>query len=66
MEMRREHESSNTVTEQQAARYLGFSLPTLRRWRYAGPAHIKIGRSIRYIRADLDRFMDAHRSAEKS
>ena len=66
METHRENENSSTVTEREAARYLRFSLPTLRRWRYAktGPAHIRVGRSIRYLRADLDRFLAAHRSED--
>jgi excisionase family DNA binding protein len=63
METNSENDNSTTVTEREAAQCLGFSLPTLRRWRYAktGPAHIRVGRSIRYLRADLDRFIAAHR-----
>jgi predicted DNA-binding transcriptional regulator AlpA len=66
METYRENENSSTVTEREAAQRLGFSLPTLRRWRYAktGPTHITVGRSIRYLPADLDRFLAAHRSED--
>jgi hypothetical protein len=35
METHRENENITTITEREAAQRLGFSLPTLRRWRYA-------------------------------
>jgi excisionase family DNA binding protein len=66
METNSENENITTITEREAAQCLGFSLPTLRRWRYAktGPTHISVGRNIRYLRADVDRFLAAHRSED--
>ena len=54
------------LDENDAADYLGLSLATLRRYRYGiGDRHglpvIKIGRAVRYARADLNRFIAAHR-----
>ena len=60
-----------TLSETDAARYLGVSPFTLRQSRLArwtkpyrqprGPAWLKLGRSVRYAVADLDAFLDAHR-----
>ena len=46
-------------SETQAALYLGISPRTLQAWRCRGdgPAFIKVGRSVRYDRAELDRFI---------
>lgn len=43
------------VNEHQAARYLGLSVKTLRRWRWSGhsPAFYKLGSAVRYSLADL-------------
>jgi excisionase family DNA binding protein len=55
-------ESSTLLTRQQAAEYLGVRAQTLAAWasskRYGLPM-IRVGRSIRYRRADLDRWLDA-------
>ena len=52
-----------TLTEEQAARYVNYSIPFLRltRRENRGPAFLRIGRSIRYRIADLDAWMAAHR-----
>lgn len=44
--------------ERAAARMLGLSPHTLARWRWIGqgPAYRKFGKSVRYSRADLDKF----------
>jgi predicted DNA-binding transcriptional regulator AlpA len=53
-----------TLAESQAAEYVGMSLSWLRSARFgvtkaAPPPHIRIGRSIRYRRADLDAWLNA-------
>lgn len=47
------------MSEARAALYLDNSPRTLQAWRIAGtgPAFIKLGRSVRYDRAELDRFI---------
>jgi predicted DNA-binding transcriptional regulator AlpA len=53
--------SSSTVLldETNAARILGLSVKTLRRWRWAGkgPAFRKLGRAVRYALSDLEAFI---------
>ena len=53
---------NNTLTEKEAADYLGTSLSTLRRRRSARrePAFIQFDRSIRYRRETLEKFLDDH------
>lgn len=48
-----------TWREEQAAEYLGMKVTTLRQWRFLsrGPVYLKIGRSVRYRREDLDAFL---------
>lgn len=52
------------LDEEASSKYLG-GVPegTLRQWRYLGkgPAYVKIGRHVRYRRADLDMFIAAQR-----
>ena len=49
-----------TLTEKEAANYLGLSLSTMRRRRAAGrpPRFLRIGGSIRYTKQELDRFIE--------
>jgi hypothetical protein len=55
-----------SVNEISAANYIGLAPATLRQARCHGeregktpvPKHIKIGRSVRYLREDLDQFLD--------
>jgi predicted DNA-binding transcriptional regulator AlpA len=56
------------LNEGQAARLLGLQVATLRRWRWAGrgPAHLKIGSSVRYDPAELDAFLAAARRTSTS
>lgn len=51
------------LTEKEVSVRYKWPLPTLRNWRHAhkGPPYIKVGRSIRYKVADVDRFMAVHR-----
>ena len=58
-----------TFTEKQAARYIGMSKYFLQRDRCCGvtgrrtpgPAFIKMGRSVRYLKDDLDQWINQHR-----
>lgn len=51
------------ICERDAARYIGMSVAYMRQARMhgRGPAYVKLGRSVRYFRADLDRFIADHR-----
>jgi Helix-turn-helix domain len=55
---------SDMLPEDAASDYLG-DVPerTLRQWRYLGkgPAYVKVGRHVRYLRSDLDAFVAEHR-----
>ena len=56
-------------TSKEAANYIGVAECTLRKWRtvlaqergHAPPPHIKFGSSVRYLRTDLDEWLNAHR-----
>lgn len=52
---------SACMTLPQAADYLGMAIATLNRWRChgEGPMYLKIGRSIRYRKSDLDEFLNS-------
>ena len=64
--------SPRAFTELQAARYIGMSRSFLarsrmegeREHRTPGPHFIKIGRSVRYLRGDLDQWLLQHRRLE--
>ncbi|MHB1926716.1 MAG: helix-turn-helix domain-containing protein [Leptospirillum sp.] len=47
----------------EAAEFLGLSPDTLPRWRWAGvgPSYLRVGRSIKYRRADLEAFLNESR-----
>ena len=47
----------------QAAEYVGHSVKTLRKMRleHRGPAYLKLGRSVRYLQADLDAWLESSR-----
>lgn len=51
------------MNEKKAAEYLDLSPKTLQkyRWEQKAPAYIKVGRSVRYRKEDLDAFLDANR-----
>jgi excisionase family DNA binding protein len=50
------------LTESQAAKRLGISRSTLRRWRKDGcaPAYLRIGGILRYADSDLQSFITTH------
>ena len=56
------------VNEHEAARLLGLSVKTLRRWRWAGkpPRFLKIGSAVRYDPAELASFIEAARRTSTS
>lgn len=55
--------SSSSLTERAAAEYLCLSVRTLQKRRFdrQEPPYLKIGRSVRYRREDLDAFLEKHR-----
>ncbi len=55
-------ETSNLVRECEAARLLGVSVASMRRWRREGrgPAYVRVEGCIRYRVADLQAFMAAN------
>ncbi len=59
---------SGLVNEHEAARILGLSVKTLRRWRWAGkpPHFVKIGSAVRYEPATLRALVDAGRRISTS
>ncbi len=54
-----------TLTDPETARYIGMSQSWLRQSRMTGnpdaPPFLKIGRSVRYLRGDLDIWLEGHR-----
>lgn len=53
----------DTLTEDEAAAFIGFEPQTLAVWRSTGRhdlPFVRVGRSIRYRRADLEAWLDAH------
>jgi predicted DNA-binding transcriptional regulator AlpA len=57
--------SSQTLTSDEAAEYIGFSPSWMRQSRMSGrveaPPFLRFGRAIRYLRADLDRWLERRR-----
>jgi len=52
---------ATALTERQVAELLGLSVATLRAWRHRGrgPRFLRLGRSVRYLPADVDEFVRA-------
>lgn len=52
----------HAVTDREAAKVLGLSVATLRAWRLRrrGPRYLRFGRAVRYLIADLDRFIESN------
>ena len=61
--------NSHVLTDPEAAQYIGMSISFLRQSRMdgirhnriPGPNYIKIGRSVRYVKDDLDAWLNEHR-----
>jgi excisionase family DNA binding protein len=53
-------------TEQETAAYLNVAVGTLRRWRAegTGPPALRVGRTIRYRRLDVDRWLEREHDSE--
>jgi excisionase family DNA binding protein len=51
----------HALTEHEVARQLGLSVATLRAWRLKGrgPRFVRFGRAVRYLAADVERFVEA-------
>ena len=52
---------SQALTEHEVARQLGLSVATRRAWRLKGkgPRFVRFGRAVRYMAADVERFVEA-------
>ena len=67
-------EYSHALTELQAAHYLSMSRSFLRQGRMNGdrenrtptPPYLKIGRSVRYLKEDLDTWLEQFRQGDES
>ncbi len=55
--------STEPLTETDAEARLGLKVPTLRAWRHRGigPPFVRLGRAIRYLPSDIDRYLAANR-----
>lgn len=55
--------TGEVLDPQETSNYVKVPLRTLDAWRYrgTGPAYLKVGRHVRYRRADLDAWLDAQR-----
>jgi excisionase family DNA binding protein len=56
-------QQTRALTDREAAKLLGLSVATLRAWRLRrrGPRYLRFGRAVRYLVADIDRFIEANR-----
>ncbi|MDX1303433.1 helix-turn-helix domain-containing protein [Photobacterium sp.] len=62
-------QEKRVYTEQETSHYIGMSRSFLRQSRMEGlrknrtesPPFIKIGRAVRYLKEDLDQWLDSHR-----
>jgi predicted DNA-binding transcriptional regulator AlpA len=61
--MANHNQPKQRIPEKEAAPYIGMSTMFLRisRMRGDGPPYLKIGRSVRYDTADLDRWLESKR-----
>jgi Helix-turn-helix domain len=59
---------AESLTEADAAAWLGLKVATLRAWRHRskGPAFVRLGRAVGYLSTDLDEFLRANRHAPAS
>ncbi|WP_027159160.1 helix-turn-helix transcriptional regulator [Methylobacter luteus] len=60
--------SQRTLTEKQLSERWGLSPKTFQDWRYKGigPAFVKIGRSVRYLEADIIAFEEKRKVSSTS
>jgi excisionase family DNA binding protein len=65
--------SRAALTEKEAAHYLGLGVGTLQKSRMIGnlrgklppPPFIKLGKAVRYLKADLDKWLERHRVVQE-
>ena len=52
---------SQALTEQEVTKQLGLSVASFRAWRLKGkgPRFVRFGRAVRYLAADIERFIEA-------
>jgi predicted site-specific integrase-resolvase len=62
------HPKGPALREQEAANYIGVAPKTLANWRVSGfgPAFVKLGGAVRYLRGDLDSFIKQNRRRSTS
>ncbi len=60
--------SKELLATDELAEYLGVPVRTIYTWRARreGPRGIRVGRSLRFRRADVDRWLDQHADAERA
>lgn len=53
---------ANALSESELARRANVSIAALRKWRRegTGPRFLKLGRLVRYLAQDVDRWLEAH------
>ena len=63
--MNQRQENQDILMEKDAAETVAIGYSTLRKHRYegTGPKYIRIGRSIRYKRIDIEKWLDEHKTA---
>lgn len=72
--MTKPNDTRRALSEAEAAQYIGMSRSFLRQDRMNGhrenrtpaPPFIKIGRNVRYLRDDLDAWLESHRPTGKA
>jgi predicted DNA-binding transcriptional regulator AlpA len=59
---------TRALTEQEVAARFGLSVATLRAWRWKrkGPRFVRLGRAVRYLPDDLDKFVEVNSVGTKS
>ncbi len=55
--------NGQSMDEKQASKFLNVAVQTLRNWRHRrkGPVYVKLGRSVRYLLADLENYIQGRR-----
>ena len=62
------HPTSEFLTTEQLAELLQVPTQTVRAWRHygTGPKGVRLGRHVRYRRADVDRWIEANERAQRA
>jgi hypothetical protein len=61
-------EERNVMTDVEAGKFIGVAPQTMRNWRCQrrGPAYLLLGRSVRYLKSDLEAYLEKNRIAPES